>query len=446
MSPVSLHESETLELKRSTAELGEALKSIAAMLNKHQQGELYFGLKDNGDVIGQDVSAKTLRDLSQSIHQHIEPKIFPKIGRVEIEGKDCVRVQFEGSQVPYFCDGRAYVRVADQNRQISPHELERLFGIRSSKKWESESSRRKPKEANARTIHMFMREAREAKRINFTYQNAPSTLQKLGLVKNGRLLRAAEALFCNENILEIQAAIFAGTDKLTFLDIQSFKGNLFTLLDRGEDYLREHMSWRVEFGQMRRKEIPEVPIKAIREALVNSLVHRDYTNAKSNEIAIYKDRIEIYNPGEFLPSISPQEYANGEGESILRNTLIAETVYKTGRSERWGSGFKRIYDECKAAGVQVEFKPVATGFVVVFWRREGFGSTTPNTTPKTTPKTDERMLELLGAEPTLSKENLAARLKLSLAGIKYHIKKMNKEGLIRWVGPTKGGHWEVIKP
>ena len=74
-------ESENLELKKSTSELKEAIIAIAAILNKHQKGKLYFGIKNNGDVVGQEVSEQTIRNISKSISSHIEPKIYPKIKR-----------------------------------------------------------------------------------------------------------------------------------------------------------------------------------------------------------------------------------------------------------------------------------------------------------------------------------------------------------------------------
>ena len=83
-------ETETLEFKQSTAELDAAMNSISAILNKHQAGELYFGIKPNGEVVGQIVTDQTLRDISQKIANLIEPRIFPIITKVVIDGKDCV--------------------------------------------------------------------------------------------------------------------------------------------------------------------------------------------------------------------------------------------------------------------------------------------------------------------------------------------------------------------
>src|SRR3989338_4673169 len=104
---MDLKESETVELKRSTSELKEALHSISAMLNKHQRGEVYFGVRNNGSPLGQTVTERTLREISKTIGDHVEPKIYPKIEKVEIGGKPCVHVTFNVDETPYLSFGRA---------------------------------------------------------------------------------------------------------------------------------------------------------------------------------------------------------------------------------------------------------------------------------------------------------------------------------------------------
>ncbi|MHB2153650.1 RNA-binding domain-containing protein [Calditrichota bacterium GD2] len=96
-----LKESETVELKRSTSSLKQALISISAILNKHGGGELYFGVENSGQVGGQQVTESTLRQISQKISEGIEPKIFPLIEKVNLQGKVCIRIQFEGRERPY---------------------------------------------------------------------------------------------------------------------------------------------------------------------------------------------------------------------------------------------------------------------------------------------------------------------------------------------------------
>jgi ATP-dependent DNA helicase RecG len=122
-----IKESETVELKASLAELRAGLISICAILNKHGAGELWFGLKNDGTARGLTVTNKTLRDLSQAIAAHIEPKIYPNITQEEIAGKTCLKVSFSGKAGPYFAYGRAYMRVADEDRQLTARKLESLI-------------------------------------------------------------------------------------------------------------------------------------------------------------------------------------------------------------------------------------------------------------------------------------------------------------------------------
>jgi len=307
-----LKESETLELKKSTSELKEAIFSIVAILNKHQKGELYFGINNDGTIVGQDVSEQTIRSISKTISDRIEPKIFPIINPVNLNGKDCVHVEFQGNDMPYFAYGRAYMRVGDDDRQLSAKGLENLFMKKNKVSWEDDFSDKCINDVNEDAVKIFTRKANKANRINFTFSDLDSILNKLGIAKEGKLLKAAEILFCDNNLFEVQAAVFAGKDKLTFLDIRQFKGNIFNLLEQSESYIKEHMNWRAELVGRERIEIPEVPVRAITEAIVNSLCHRDYNNPKGNEIAFFKDRIEIYNPGQFPEEYNPIDFIEGE--------------------------------------------------------------------------------------------------------------------------------------
>ena len=116
-------ETELLEFKKSTGELKEAMNSISAILNKHQHGELYFGVKSDGTVIGQVVNEESLRTVSQKIKNSIEPRIYPEVNKVVIDGKECIHVKFEGNNTPYFASGVARIRVADEDLIMSPQEL-----------------------------------------------------------------------------------------------------------------------------------------------------------------------------------------------------------------------------------------------------------------------------------------------------------------------------------
>src|SRR3989338_8330639 len=359
---------ETIEFKKSTAEVKVGVVSIVAMLNKYGRGEVYFGIDDHGKVLGQTIGRTTMKDVTQAAVDNTEPKVYPKVEVRQIEGKDCIVMEAHGSNSPYFAYGRAYIRVGESDKAMSPQEIELRILNRKKLLWEKEVSEKTLADVNEEVVKEFMRKAKTAKRIDFDFVGVKSTLHKLHLLHKNQLTHAAEVLFCDENSMEVQAAIFAGTDKLTFLDIKSFKGNLFSLRQQAEVYVNGNIKWRAEIKSGPRKEIPEIPVEAIREAVGNSLCHRDYANPKGNEVAIFKDRIEIYNPGLFPDGVNPEDFFTGDEQSILRNPLISETMYKSKDIERWGSGIKRIHDECIAVGIRVEFKRAKTGFVVIFYR------------------------------------------------------------------------------
>ncbi len=453
---MKLKESETIEFKTSTAELKEAVISISATLNKHGKGMLYFGIKDDGMVVGQMVGKETLRDITEAISTHLEPKIFPHVKVKKIQGKNCIHVEFHGIHRPYFAYGRAYMRVGESDKRLSIREMEDQFTRKSKLLWEEEISKKKLSDVNVKAVKEYMRKAKTAKRISFGFTDLKTTLHKLGLLDGSRLTKAAEILFCNNNSMEIQAAIFAGTDKLTFLDIKQFKGNLFSLREEAETYINEHMKWRADMSASRRVEIPEIPVRAISEAIGNSLCHRDYSNPKGNEVAIFKDRIEIYNPGKFPEEVHPEDFFKGGGRSILRNPLIAETMYKSRDIEKWASGLKRIHEECMAANIRVEFQQIPMGSVVVFHRpkwEEGEGleeggqkrwseKVVRISGQKLTPK-QAAILELVKADPFISRKTLSEKLGINPSAVQKHLNVLRKKEAIKRIGPDKGGYWEI---
>jgi ATP-dependent DNA helicase RecG len=363
-------ESETLELKKSTSELNGAINSIVAILNKHNSGELIFGVNPKGDVIGQEVSEKTLRDISQKIANSIEPKIYPEIKKINIQNKDCIVIKFTGDEPIYYSFGRAYLRVADEDKIMSAKEIEKRIQQRSKLKWDSLETDIKIDEISKDDLNKYVEKANTSKRINFKFTDVKNILDKLHLMKNNSLTNASVVLFSKNKPIEVQLAVFAGDTKTTFLDIKQYEGNIIELLESCESYIKERINWRADLSGSKRIEIPEVPIRALKEALVNSFCHRDYTAPESNKIAIYKDRVEIWNPGNFPHGYNPLDFVKKELPSILRNPLIANILYLSEDVEKWGSGLRRIYEECNSQDVKVEFDVLKYGFSVVFYRHK----------------------------------------------------------------------------
>ena len=364
-------ETEQIEYKKSIGELKEAMISIAAILNKHQKGELYFGVKNDGTVIGQEINNESLRKVSQAIGNHIKPAIYPEIKIRQFSDREAILVCFEGSRCPYLAYNVPRIRVADEDLVMDQETYDSMIRERDNVdySWEKRISKYTIADVNEEAFSEYLRRAKEAGRIDFEDTDAKTVLDKLELIEGNYLLNAGAALFCDCGIVnELQIAKFASDERLTFTDIRRYSGSVMELKKKAEQYIIDAMDWRVEFGNLTRKEIPEIPLDAIREAITNSFGHRMFDSGQSNEITIFKNRIEIYNPGPFPTNKTPESYVIGNQRPIRRNPLIARTLYYSKDMESFATGLKRIKNACDKAGCRVEFKMPDDGFVVVFYR------------------------------------------------------------------------------
>lgn len=364
-------ETETIEFKKTTGDLRASMRDISAILNKHGGGELYFGIRPDGLVVGQAVTEKSLHNISQDISNFIEPNIFPTIDKVVIDGKTCIRVVFEGGDAPYFANGRAHIRVSDESILMNPKELQNyiLKKHATASTWDQIVSDIEIPDIREDILKAYIERANKSGRISWEYSNLADVLSKLNLLVDGRPRNAARAMFGKNPRLEIQMAIFATKEKLTFNDIRREQGTIIELVDLAELYIKNNIRYRVEFtDRMQRTEIPEIPIIAVREALLNSYAHKSFNVHQINEVAIYSDRVEIYNPGIFPEGLSPEDFLDGSGKSVHRNPLLAEIMYYSKDIEGFGTGFARIVAACDKADVRYEFKKLKMGFSVVFYR------------------------------------------------------------------------------
>ena len=162
-------ETETREYKKSTGEMKEAMLSIAAILNKHQKGKLYFGVKNDGTVIGQEITDETLRKVSQAIGNHITPTIYPIVEEESYGDKRCIKVTFEGGRCPYLAYNVPRIRVADEDLVMEQDVYEEMMRKRDDIKyaWEQQVSEYTIADVDEASFREYLRKAKEAGRIEF---------------------------------------------------------------------------------------------------------------------------------------------------------------------------------------------------------------------------------------------------------------------------------------
>ncbi len=450
-------ETETVEFKKTTGELPAALVSISAILNKHQKGILYFGVLDNGKVIGQQVGDNTIRDITNNINNKIKPKIRPKVYKSILDEKELIIVEFEGEKVPYSADGRYYMRVGDEDQKLEPDELNDLFKkFGRNIPWEEQDSGKTIEDIDEETLVNFIQKANKIGRIKEDYIDKETTLKNLNLVlKNGNLKNAGFVLFGKQPQLLLRCAIFAGNDKTTILDMKDYVGNIFELVSNGMLYISEHIMWVSNFktGKTNRVEIPEIPLDAIREALWNSFCHRDWDNQFDNHIAIFKDRIEIDSPGSFYSDSPLEDYIELKASSKLRNPLIAKIIYLSGEIETWGTGIRKISNLCKSLNVKYEYYIAKSDVFVCFYRKTSdelievtkvdMGEEKRYETLRNIDKNEKEVLLLISENPNITQSEVSLKMNYSKRGIEKIIRKLKDKGLIERVGSNKSGYWKI---
>ena len=284
-------ETEQIEYKESTGEIKEAMLSIAAILNKHQKGVLYFGVKNDGTVIGQEINEESLRKVSQAIRNHITPAIYPEIKVEEFGDRKTIMVKFEGSRCPYLAYNIPRIRVSDEDLVMDQVSYDGMIRKRDNidHSWERKKSKYTIKDVDKVAFDDYLKRAKEAGRINFADSDMKTVLERLELVDGEQLLNAEAALFCDSGINELQMAKFASDERLTFTDIRRFTGSILSLIKKAEQYIIDAMDWRVVIGKgLSQQEIPEIPLEAVREAIINSFGHKLFESGQSNEVAIFK--------------------------------------------------------------------------------------------------------------------------------------------------------------
>jgi len=371
-------ESETVELKASLAELDVSLVDVCALLN-HRGGNLYFGVRPNGQVIGLTVADSTLLKVSQKIRQKLKPEIIPEIRERREEGKSIIEVIIsEGTHKPYFVDGVAYIRSGSESVKMPPDMLTRLIMEQQGYVWDREvCTGAALGDIDPALVKSYLTRARQVRHIDLDPDTPVETaLESLELLKDGRPTNAAILLFGRKpqkfvDCAEIRCAKFRGDDVTQpYANMKVIGGAIVAQIDQTEQFIRDNIAkaaW-IPKEKFEREESWEYPPDAFREAVINAVCHRDYQSSGNVQVSIFTNSLEILNPG-LLPSTLTIESLKRRHSSKPRNRLIAEMLFKIKYIEKFGSGTTKMIRVCRELGVpEPEFREIDEDFMVTFRR------------------------------------------------------------------------------
>jgi ATP-dependent DNA helicase RecG len=232
------------------------------------------------------------------------------------------------------------------------------------------------------------------------------------------------------------------------------------MVREGMEFLKRTMPLGARFpkGQIFREDRFPIPLDALREILLNAVMHRDYSHYSGHvAIVVFDDRIEIRSYGRLPNGITVKQLSR-KHISKPTNPLIAGAFHRTGAVEVWGRGTNRVIEMCKKHGAAPPTFEEMQGFLIVTFKAQmvqggDTGSDIPaigrvpveKTVEKAVEKTVEIIIMLLRSNPRITQKEIATETGLSRRGVEWNLREMKKGGLIRRVGPDKGGHWEVVK-
>ncbi len=449
-------EGPALEFKRSTGEIKEGMQTLCAFLNG-SGGMVLFGVRPDGEAEGQDVSDQTLRNIAQSADR-FEPPAHISIHRIKVKAdREVVAVAVEGGRDvrPFAYEGRAYERVSSTTRRMPQAKYERLLVERghAKRRWENLPAEGLAlKDLDRKEILRTRELAIQQNRISpDTRPDVGEILDRLGLRIDGALTQAALMLYGKRFLPDYPQCLlkmgrFRGTSVTgEIVDNRQEHMNAFAVVREGMEFLRKTMPLGARFpeGEVFREDRFPVPLEALREILLNAVMHRDYSHYSGYvAIAVFDDRIEISSYGRLPTGITVQKLS-GKHRSKPVNPLIAEAFHRTGAVEVWGRGTNRVIASCKMHGTAPPIFEEHQGFVVVTFNAEmvvGAKSrpeSQPESRPGSQPESLEQRVLALVATRSLGKAEISVLLgqKTVSGQLNKVIRKLISNGFIEYTLP-----------
>lgn len=375
---LTARESEAIERKESWSD--DCLKALAALANT-QGGTLLVGVADDGRVVGWNGDGKEQERIASQIVSTLH--LHPLSLTIETyAGQMVLIIEMARAAAPVAVRGRYYRRVGNSTRDVPEESLPRFLLERTGQSWDALPCETSPSALDEKTVADFATLAKPRLPELSPSDSIERVLGNLQLLTpDGRLLRAAPLLFGQKREpqrVAVSAQVHMGRfkDAITILDDKMLGGNLFeqlnAIMTQFRQYLQVRYAFHKEMGERtgleaaQRIEVWDYPLDALREAVANALLHRDYTSTGQIMIQVFDDSVILSNPGG-LPDDLTVEDLRRPHRSHPRNPLLAQVFYYASVVERWGSGTTRMAQLCRAQGLpEPEFSVTPHTFTVTF--------------------------------------------------------------------------------
>jgi ATP-dependent DNA helicase RecG len=426
---------------------------------------ILIGVTDDRQILGQEISEKTKRDIGNEIAK-ISPAPIINILYVLLPNTNkyviALHVAIDSTKKPYLYDGRAYMRIQSDTLLMPREYLQHLMLSNTDPHsyWEDNTLENiSITDLNTDEILTTLKEGVFNGRIPESYstQDPLLALQRLSLINDNKITNAALVLFgkAPQKIFPqclLRLARFKGTTKSEFIDNKQVTGNIFDLIRAALMFVNTHLPIASIFpeGEIRRKDIPLFPIIALREAIANAMCHRDYSyQGGSVSLAIFDDRVEIWSYGLLPPGVNLSEIRK-LNQSVPRNRRISNVLYYHKLFESWGRGIQLILDECKKAGHPEPFyMQQSGGILLTLPSSQAVNAKLSSLDPesKALNKWQLEIITLLNKYAQLSVEEMHRYLNNppSMRWLRSELLHLRELGYVNYIGETRSRRWFLNK-
>lgn len=438
-------ETETVELKSIV--MDDLKKEIIAFANC-DGGTLYVGVADDGTVLGVENADECALQISNMMRDAVKPDVtmFIHYETLDCEGKAVVAVNIQrGTNRPYYLAKEGlrpegvYVRQGYSSVPATDTAIRQMIKETDGDSFE-----------NMRSINQaltFETTKKEFEKRNIAF--GQPQMQTLKLVSADGIYTNLGLLLSEQCPHTIKAAVFEGTNQNVFKDRREFSGSLMQQLNEVYDYIDFHNQTHATFRKLLRIDTRDYPEVAVREALLNTLVHRDYSFQASTLISIYDDRIEFVSIGGLLPGLELDDLMMGV--SVCRNPHLANVFYRLQLIEAYGTGMKKIMGAYANALVQPKIKTTNNAFKIIL--------PNVNFTPKAAEvhkdfekaadlaldSNEEKVLQFLREHLMITRKETQTLLEVSQSTAGRILKAMVDSGQIKQIGGSRTTRYELRK-
>ena len=415
-------------------------------------GVLVIGRDDKGEAVGVKNARKLLVDIPNKVRDLLG--IMVDVNLEGEQGRERIEIRVEPYPSPVNYKGEYFYRSGSTNQMLRGAALDRFLLRKHGRTWDGVPlPGLELADLDAGALKNFRRMALRSQRLPEAVLDEPdqTLVEKLHLVEGPYLTHAAALMFHSEperffTGAAVKIGYFENDADLLYQD--EVHGDLIRQVDQTLEVLRaKYLRAWISYEGLQRIESWPTPMPALREAILNAVAHKNYASGVPIQISVYPDKLMIWNPGE-LPQDWTLEKLLSKHASVPFNPDIANVFFRAGMIEAWGRGIEQILDTCREAGVPTpEVKYEASGLWLIFpfvpQPRTVEASVEPSV--KTSVKTSVKILEILDQEPALTLAQVAQKVGRTTRAVELATSKLVKAGRLKYVGPQKGGHWEVLK-